>query len=81
MKVAIFLVVLVAILGLLAALPAIEIDKGAVVASSAWSWILAACYFIPVNTVSAIGGILLALWMFRVTVAVVRTIWDLLPVG
>ena len=44
MKVAIFLVVLVAILGLLAALPAIEIDKDAVVSSSAWAWIIAACY-------------------------------------
>ena len=81
MKAAIFLVVFVAIIALLAALPAIEIDKDAVVSSSAWSWILAACYFIPMGTVSAIGGIILALWMFRTTVALVRTIWDLLPVG
>ena len=81
MKVAIFLVVLVAILGMLAALPAIEIDKDAVVSSSAWAWIIAACYFIPMNTVSAIGAIILALWMFRVTVALVRTVWEMLPVG
>ena len=81
MKAVIFLIVIVAVFGLLALLPAIQIDVDAVTSSSAWSWILAACYFIPVPTVSAIAGIVLALWTFRVVVALVRTIWDLLPVG
>ena len=81
MKVVIFAVVIAAVFGLLALLPAIEIDVDAVTSSSAWTWILAACYFIPVPTVSAIGAIILALWTFRVVVALVRTIWDMLPVG
>jgi len=34
---------------------------------------------LPLNTISAIVGLLLAISGFRVIIAIVKTIWDLLP--
>ena len=67
------------VIGLLAALPAISIDVDAVVASSAWHWIRAALYFIPTHTVVMILSVIVALGVFRIIVALVHSIWDLLP--
>ena len=36
-------------------------------------------YMLPLNTISAIVGLLLAISGFRVIIAIVKTIWDLLP--
>lgn len=62
-----------------AALPAINIDANAVISSSFYTYIRAAMYFLPVGTVTTIMGIQIALWTFRIIVAVVRAVWDLLP--
>lgn len=63
----------------LAALPAINIDANAVISSSFYTYIRAGLYFLPMGTVTAIFGIQLALWTFRIIVSVVRAFWDLLP--
>lgn len=81
MKIVIFLVLIVVVLGLLAALPAINIDKDAVLSSSAWDWVMAAFYFIPVHTVVSILTVIVGLGVFRILIALVKTIWDLLPVA
>jgi len=65
---------------LLLALPMITIDTGAIVASSAWSWIRAALYFIPTHTVLLILQIIVALGVFRLIIALVKTIWGMLPI-
>lgn len=36
-------------------------------------------YMLPLNTISAIVGLLLAISGFSVIIAIVKTIWDLLP--
>lgn len=63
----------------IAALPAINIDANAVISSSFYSYIRAGLYFLPIGTVTIIFGIQIALWTFRIIVAVVRAVWDLLP--
>ena len=63
----------------IAALPAINIDANAVISSPFYSYIRAGLYFLPIGTVTTIFGIQIALWTFRIIVAVVRAVWDLLP--
>ena len=36
-------------------------------------------YMLPMNTVSAIAGVVISLTVFRFVISIVRTIWDLLP--
>ena len=81
MKLAIFLVLIVVVLSILLLLPTINIDVDAVTASSAFEYIRAGLYFFPVNTVVQIITLTLSLWIFRIILAVVKTIWDLLPVA
>ena len=80
-KVVLFAALIVIVVGLLAALPAITIDVEAVAASSAWSWIRAALYFLPMKTVGTILAIIVAIAVFRLIIALVKTVWDLLPVA
>ena len=80
MKLLLFAFLILIVFGLLAALPAISIDKDAVTSSSAWSWIIAACYFMPMGTVITILTLIVALGVFRLIIAVVKAIWDMLPV-
>ena len=68
------------VVGIIAFLPTLTIDTAAVVSSSAYAYVRAAFFFIPVNTISAILGIILGLWVFRIIIAIVRAIWDMLPV-
>lgn len=63
----------------LALLPAISIDANTVISSTFYTYIRAGLYFLPVGTVTAIFSIQIALWTFRIIVAVVRAVWDLLP--
>lgn len=63
----------------IAALPAININANAVISSSFYTYIRAGLYFLPIGTVTTIFGIQIALWTFRIIVAVVRAVWDLLP--
>lgn len=63
----------------LAALPVINIDANAVISSTFYTYIRAGLYFLPMGTVTTIFGIQIALWTFRIIVAVIRAIWDLLP--
>lgn len=37
------------------------------------------CYMLPVNTIITIAGIVIDLMIFRIVIAIVRTVWDLLP--
>ena len=73
------LIVSLVLLPCIAALPTIVIDTDAVISGHFFSYIRAGMYFLPVGTVVTIFGIQLALWVFRVVVAVIRAIWDLLP--
>ena len=79
-KVLLFAVLILIVFALLAALPAITIDVNSVVSSSAFSYIRAALYFVPVGTCAAILALILGLQVWRIIVALVRTIWAVLPI-
>ena len=79
LKIVVFGIILLAILAILALLPSINIDKDAVISSSAWAWVMAAMYFIPTHTVVAILSVVVGIGIFSLIVAVVKAIWDILP--
>lgn len=81
MKAIIFLVIFFVVIGILAVLPQIDLNKDAVISSSAWNWVRAALYFLPIHTCIQIGTVILGFGIWSVIVAVVKTIWDILPMA
>lgn len=79
LKIVIATLVIGFVLAALVLLPVIEIDPVAVTSSSAWSWIVAAMYFIPSGTVVTILGLIVAMGVWSLIVAVVKALWDVLP--
>ncbi len=65
----------------LLALPDVDLSAASVIGSSFFSYIRAGMYFLPMGSVVAILSIQMTLWIFRIIVAVVRTVWDVLPVA
>ncbi len=78
-KLLIFGLIFVIVIGFIAMLPTVTIDKDAVVTSSAYQWIRAGCWFLPTSAIVAIFSVQLALWTFRVIITIIKVIWDLLP--
>ena len=78
-KIVIVSLIIVFVLGALVLLPTIELDTGAITASAAWSWVVAAMYFIPTHTIVTILGVVVALGVWSLIVAVVKALWDVLP--
>lgn len=78
-KIAIFAVIFVIVIGFIAMLPTITIDKDAVITSSAYQWIRAGLWFLPTGAMAAIFSVQITLWSFRVLIAIVKVIWDMLP--
>lgn len=79
MKLLIVGIIIVFVLATLALLPQINIDKDAVISSSAWSWVIAAFYFFPTHTVGTMLVIIVGMGIWSIIVAVVKTVWDVLP--
>ena len=61
-------------------IPDISISASNPVAASVLSYIKAGLYFLPTQTVTAIFTIILALWILRVVVAFLHSLWNALPV-
>ena len=80
MKLAIFAVIFFFVLGLLLLMPTITISSSAVISSSAYAYIRSAMYFLPIQTVVVILSLIISFWVLRVVIAVVKMIWDVLPV-
>ena len=64
---------------LLLLLPVINIDAVNIIQGNVFGYIRAGLYFLPVGTVARILGISVALFGFRIIVAVVKTVWEILP--
>lgn len=79
LKFALFAIIFIVVIETLTVLPHVDIDKDAVMSSSAWSWVKAALYFIPTHTVGAILIVVGGAGIWSLIVAVVKTIWDVLP--
>lgn len=60
--------------------PEISIDYAGVSSSSVYQWIRAGLYFFPMNTVVAICTLTMALWILRVVIAFLHSLWNALPI-
>ena len=60
--------------------PTISIDYAGVSSSSIYQWLRAALYFFPMNTVVTICALTLALWVLRVVIAFLHSLWASLPI-
>ena len=60
--------------------PEISIDYAGVSSSSIYQWLRAALYFFPMNTVVAICALTLALWVLRMVIAFLHSLWASLPI-
>ena len=66
--------------GILSVLPNVSWTVNVSFVTSAVEFLACVFYVLPMTTVFAIITILCALQAFRVGVAVIKTIWDLLPI-
>ena len=60
--------------------PEISIDYAGVTSSSIYQWLRAALYFVPMHTVVTICALTLALWVLRVVIAFLHSLWASLPI-
>ena len=65
---------------ILAKIPSVNINYDGVVTSSVYQYIRAALYFFPMQTVLSILSIVLALWVLRVVIALLHSLWASLPI-
>lgn len=64
----------------IAKIPSVNINYDGVVTSSVYQYIRAALYFFPMQTVVNILSIVLALWVLRVVIAFLHSLWASLPI-
>ena len=65
---------------ILSRVPEIGIDYAGVTSSSIYQWLRAALYFVPMHTVVTICALTLALWVLRVVIAFLHSLWSSLPI-
>lgn len=68
------------VLPILNKIPSVQINYDGIVTSSVFQYLRAALYFLPMHTVFAIGSIVLALWVLRIVIAVLHSLWKALPI-
>lgn len=61
-------------------IPAINIPAAAISESTVYQFLQAGMYMLPINTVTTILGIVVGLWVLRVIIAVLHSLWDALPI-
>ena len=65
---------------ILAKIPSVQLNYDGVANSSAFQYIRAGLYFIPMNTVVTILTLTLALWVLRMAIAFLHSLWSSLPI-
>ncbi len=65
---------------ILAKIPSVQLNYDGVANSSAFQYIRAGLYFLPMQTVLKILGIIIALWIFRIVIAFLHSLWSSLPI-
>ena len=65
---------------ILARIPAVQINYDGIASSGIYQYLRAGLYFFPMRTVLAIGGVVLSLWVLRIIIAVLHSLWASLPI-
>lgn len=63
----------------LSPLPTITLDFSGVSTSTFFGVVRCVLYMLPLGTVTAIVALIIAISTFRIFIAIIKTIWDLLP--
>lgn len=61
-------------------IPDVSINYDSIASSSVFTYIRAGLYFLPMHTVWIIFSLIVALWVLRIVIAVLHTLWASLPV-
>ena len=61
-------------------MPDIAINYDSIASSSVFTYLRAGLYFLPMQTVLQILGCIVALWVLRIIIAILHTLWASLPV-
>lgn len=61
-------------------MPDIAINYDSIASSSVFTYIKAGLYFLPMHTVWNIFSLMVALWVLRIIIAVLHTLWASLPI-
>ena len=65
---------------ILGKIQSVQINYDGIASSGVYQYLRAALYFFPMNTVLTIGGIVLSLWILRIVIAVLHSLWASLPI-
>ena len=65
---------------LLSPLPELDISLNFGATSTFFGVVRCVLYMLPVDTISTIIGIIIAMGAFRIFISIAKTIWDLLPI-
>lgn len=65
---------------LIARIPDVTINYDSIASSSVFTYLRAGLYFLPMQTVLQIFGCIIALWVLRIIIAILHSLWSSLPV-
>lgn len=61
-------------------IPSVQINYDGIANSTVYQFLQAGMYFLPIGTVTAILTIVVALWVLRIVIAVLHSLWAALPI-
>lgn len=61
-------------------IPDVAINYDGIANSTVYQFLKAACYMLPMDTVHRILSIVLLLWVVRVVIAFLHSVWQALPI-
>ena len=65
---------------LLVRIPDLQINYAGLSSMSVYQYLRAGLYFIPMGTVVAIFEIIIGLWVLRIVIAILHSLWAALPI-
>lgn len=65
---------------LLSRIPDVAINYDSIASSSVFTYLRAGLYFLPMHTVLQIFTCIIALWVLRIVIAILHSLWAALPI-
>ena len=65
---------------LLVRIPDLQINYAGLSSMSVYQYLRAGLYFVPMGTVVAIFEIIIGLWVLRIVIAILHSLWAALPI-
>lgn len=65
---------------ILAHVPTLEINYAGLSSMSVYQYLRAGLYFFPMETVTKILSIVVGLWILRVVISILHSLWSALPI-